>query len=380
MKALLKVIFAKQESFALSLGRVVLTLVVSGLVIAMVGMLIYILAAPAGSETSRVSPPKFDDKFVTPELNPIDRLAKDERIRKARKSFQIALDDVMNQVKQTSKNLHLNRREIEARYEELAEKPENKINMRELASISERMSKEINKSCAQAELSFKQQFENIERDLGQISKKFDVKKSDISTDYNQKISGNIRNNKHCHDQSESVKRIANNLSIAYPGRWGLPPNGDLEFYTDGDRQKSRLPLAVASFLQQVEYNIPDKKQLGNYINSLDVFTQNLSEYYSGVADELEKSNRMTSMNSELLAQDITTRVKQHANSGIIEYSRYVREENLKVDTTYFDRLVSRAMATSPAFVMLAPFLLGAIFMLLFFASERHFRNIKDKSN
>ena len=380
MKALLKVIFAKQESFALSLGRVFLTLVVSGLVIAMVGMLIFTLVAPVASENSRVNPPKFDDKFVTPELNPIDRLAKGERIRKATKSFQISLEDVMDQVTQTSNNLHAKRREIEDRYEELAEKPENKVNMRELAAISERMSKEINKSCVQAELSFKQQFENIERDLGQILKKFDIEKSDISIDYNQKISGNIKNNDHCRAQSESVKKIANNLTVAYPGRWGLPPNGDLEYYGEGNTEKALLPLAVASFLQQVEYDISDKKQLENYINSLVIFTQDLSNYYLSVADELEKSNRMTSMNSELLAQDITTRVKQHANSGIIEYSRYVREENLKVDTTYFDRLISRAMATSPAFVMLAPFLLGAIFMLLFFASERHFRNIKDKSN
>ena len=380
MKALLKVIFAKQERFALSLGRVVLTLVVSGLVIAMVGMLIYIVAAPAGSETSRVSPPNFDDKFVTPELNPIDRLAKGERIRKATKAFKLHLKDVMDQVTQTSNNLHAKRREIEDRYEELAEKPENKVNMRELAAISERMSKEINKSCVQAELSFKQQFENIERDLGQILKKFDIEKSDISIDYNQMISGNIKNNDHCRAQSESVKKIANNLTVAYPGRWGLPPNGDLEDYSEGNTEKALLPLAVASFLQQVEYDISDKKQLENYINSLVIFTQDLSNYYLSVADELEKSNRMTSMNSELLAQDITARVKQHATFGIVEYSRYVREENSKVDTTYFDRLVSRAMATSPAFVMLAPFLLGAIFMLLFFASERHFRNIKDKSN
>jgi hypothetical protein len=170
------------------------------------------------------------------------------------------------------------------------------------------------------------------------------------------------------------------LTVAYPGRWGLPPNGDLEDYGEGNTEKALLPLAVASFLQQVEYDISDKKQLENYINSLVIFTQDLSNYYLSVADELEKSNRMTSMNSELLAQDITARVKQHATFGIVEYSRYVREENSKVDTTYFDRLVSRAMATSPAFVMLAPFLLGAIFMLLFFASERHFRNIKDKSN
>ena len=380
MKALLKVIFAKQESFALSLGRVVLTLVVSGLVIAMVGMLIFTLVAPVALENSRVNPPKFDDKFVTPELNPIDRLAKGERIRKATKSFQISLEDVMDQVTQTSNNLHAKRREIEDRYEELAEKPENKVNMRELAAISERMSKEINKSCVQAELSFKQQFENIERDLGQILKKFDIEKSDISIDYNQKISGNIKNNDHCRAQSESVKKIANNLTVAYPGRWGLPPNGDLEYYGEGNTEKALLPLAVASFLQQVEYDISDKKQLENYINSLVIFTQDLSNYYLSVADELEKSNRMTSLNSELLAQDITTRVKQHAKAGIIEYSRYVREENLKGDTTYYDRLMSLAMTTSPAFATLAPFLLGAIFMLLFFASERHFRNIKDKSN
>ncbi len=380
MKALLKVIFAKQESFALSLGRVVLTLVASGLVIAMVGMLIFTLVAPVALENSRVNPPKFDDKFVTPELNPIDRLAKGERIRKATKSFQLHLKDVMDQVTQTSNNLHAKRREIEDRYEELAEKPENKVNMRELAAISERMSKEINQSCVQAELSFKQQFENIERDLGQILKKFDIEKSDISIDYNQKISGNIKNNDHCRAQSESVKKIANNLTVAYPGRWGLPPNGDLEYYGEGNTEKALLPLAVASFLQQVEYDISDKKQLENYINSLVIFTQDLSNYYLSVADELEKSNRMTSLNSELLAQDITTRVNQHAKARIIEYSRYVREENLKGDTTYYDRLMSLAMTTSPAFATLAPFLLGAIFMLLFFASERHFRNIKDKSN
>ena len=116
----------------------------------------------------------------------------------------------------------------------------------------------------------------------------------------------------------------------------------------------------------------------NFTHSLVSFTKSLSVYYSNVADELEKSNRMTAKNSELLAMDITQQVQNYTINAIQEFETFKYEESLIFETTYSQRLIAHAMTLSPAILVILPFLFGSIFILLFFAYERHFRRINDK--
>jgi hypothetical protein len=128
----------------------------------------------------------------------------------------------------------------------------------------------------------------------------------------------------------------------------------------------------------VEDDINYEENMINFTNSLVSFTKSLSVYYSNVADELEKSNRMTAKNSELLAMDITQQVQNYAINAIQEFETFKYEESLIFETTYSQRLIARAMTLSPAILVILPFLFGSIFILLFFAYERHFRRINDK--
>lgn len=380
MKSFFKNIVNKNEGFALSFGRAFFVIVVSGSFLAIIGLLLYTLLAPLNSDTKRVEQPNFEKTFNAPALNPVDRLAREERIREARKSFEAALTDVMTQVDQTSKNLFKEYREITSRYDELAEKPENKINMRELAAISERMSDELSQSCSKADIAFAQQFGNIKRDISQIAEKYNVAREEISTNHDQRIAKYIRNNEHCLQQSENVKKIAANLSVAYSGNWGLPVDNYRASYLFGEKEKSSLPLAVSNLLWLVEDDINYEQNMINFTNSLVSFTKSLSVYYSNVADELEKSNRMTAKNSELLAMDITQQIQNYTDNAIQEFERFKYEESLISETTYSQRLIIHAQTLSPAILVILPFLFGSIFILLFFAYERHFRRINDKNN
>ena len=172
---LLKSTLTNQEKLTLSFGRFLVILTAAILFIALVGMGLYTLLAPLDPKQERLVPPIFYSNFNAPTLNPVETLKRKEELKKAKESFEINLNDVISQVQVNSQNLRETNNEIVNRYEELANKPENVANMKKLAAISNSMAQELKKACDLTINSNKQQKDNIERDLAQISEKLDRK-------------------------------------------------------------------------------------------------------------------------------------------------------------------------------------------------------------
>ena len=372
----LKVVLSKQEKFTLSFGRSLLILLATILCIAGIGLLLYTILSPFKSDFVDVNEPKFSGHFDTPKLNPIEKIDLDKRIINAKKSFGDHMTDVLSQVEHNTKNLHESRREIETRYNELAGKPENKDNLKHLSDISESMREELDNSCALANKSNNQQLENIEREIDQISSKFEVVKSSISSDYREKISEKFKHEAYeiCLQDNLKVNKIAFNLSNSYPGFWGLPLEDYMASFEDGRDKKTRLPLSVGNLINKLSLLIVDSEKLDDYLDSLVIYSANLSIYYSSIEENLVTTNRLTSEFSTELAKDVTQKIRDHSNKGVKEYLRYVQEKNVNnKETTYKERFLDLLdeMKLRYALLLLALFLVA--FFLLFFASERHFR-------
>lgn len=373
----LKDALSNQEKLTLSFGRLFLILIATIIFVVGIGLLIFTILSPLKSDASVVNSPVFSGHFNAPKLNPIEKIDLDKRIINAKKSFEDHMTDVLSQVEHNTKNLHESRREIEARYDELSLKPENKDNLINLSEISESMRKELDASCELASKSNKQQLENIDREINQISNKFKVPKSAISTDYKEKILVKFEHEAYeiCLQENAKVNRIAFNLSNSYPGFWGLPLE-NLSLYEEGRDKKTRLPLAVGNLINRLGSTIDDSKQLDNYIDSLVAYTANLSNYYTGIENNLAKTNRLTSEFSEELAKDVTLKVSEHSKNGIKEYLRYKEELANFTESTYQERFINLLSQMKFDYLFLLAGFLFVAFLLLFFASERHIRFLR----
>jgi hypothetical protein len=366
----------RMEKLTLSVGRMILIFTATGIVI---GTILYILWAGASAiinDESDVEPLAFDSSFQKPNENPIEEIDRLERLSQAKKSFASAYQDVANQIKLTSKNLRKEYLEITGRYRDLSEKPENQVNMRELAQISQRMSDELSKSCVNGDTAFKQQFDNIERDILQISQKFNVEKDAISTNYQKKLQAMISQNGHCIKQSQLVKGIAENLKKAYPGDWGMPIKN---ISPDGARAKATLEQAVGNKYQRLS-RYYDDEALNNYFESLSKYSASLATYYSNIALDLENTNKMTALNAQILALDITSKIEAHEDAGKSEYSRYMSETRSSVGSTYGERLLYKLGAILSISGILFYVLLAVLLFIIIFALERHNRNLKSLVN
>jgi len=556
---LLKSTLTNQEKLTLSFGRFLVILTAAILFIALVGMGLYTLLAPLDPKQERLVPPIFYSNFNAPTLNPVETLKRKEELKKAKESFEINLNDVISQVQVNSQNLRETNNEIVNRYEELANKPENVANMKKLAAISNSMAQELKKACDLTINSNKQQKDNIERDLAQISEKFKVMKNEISTNHMKHIEANIRIEANCVQYGEKINKIAKNLSETYSGRWGLPllangavdkkiyvplnidpkhgdanvllrdfedgmrvrevvyvddrdnfkdirdqdeteinlviykptssgyldyssqsgelrlvgtpwaSNGTHDFifevgyedlqgkfvgeilygipestysgnpietdakfelihddddifmnnhgeivlrnlvsyeykksyefkikvygsevnyvkdvvvlvdpytYQNGDSEKANLPVSVNNLVEEVEARIDDPIQMNLYIDSLLKYSDNLKRYYDSVEGDLARTNLLTVTNARVLAKSITAKIKTHALNSVVEYKRFKYDEKNREKDTYIDRIktVFSGMMLKFSFTITALFWM--IFVLLFFAAERHFRNLK----
>lgn len=365
------------EVFTLSVGRVLLIFSALAIFVGAVFYVVWTGISAIGDDRPNVKPPLFVSSFQPPNENPIEEVDRRERLKQAKKSFDSSFVDISNQIKLSSKNLRKEYLEITSRYLELSEKPENKINMRKLALISDRMADELSESCRKGELAFKQQFDNINRDIFQVSQKFDVKKDSISNDYLVSLESLVSQNDHCIKQSKLVKAIAKNLKKAYPGDWGLPVRG---ITSNGSRAKSALELAVGNLYKELERIYEDDQSLNSYFETLSNYTASLAVYYSGIAADLESSNKMTANNAEILAADITNNIVEHSENGLKEYLRFESESKTSIETTYIQRLAIKLGVLFGVSSILFYVLLGILLLIIVFALERHNRNLRSLVN
>jgi hypothetical protein len=374
----LKGVLIKQEKFTLSFGRLFLILLSTILFIVGIGLILFTILSPLQSDSAEVNSPLFSGNFVSPKLNPIEKIDLDKRIVNAKKSFEDHMTDVLSQVEHNTKNLHESRREIEARYDELAVKPENKDNLLHLSDISESMRKELDDSCELASKSNNQQLENIEREINQISSKFEVDVSSISIDYKKEIFEKLDHNAYdiCLQDNVKVNKIAFNLRNSYPGFWGLPLEDYMASFEDGRDKKTRLPLSIGNLINKLSVQIDNAEQLDNYVDSLVKYSANLSRYYSSIEENLAKTNRLTSEFSTELAKDVTYKVREHSNKGIKEYLRYKQELANYKESSYKERFMNLLDQMKLRYGLLLKALALVTFFLLFFASERHFRSLR----
>lgn len=360
------------ERLTLKLGRIFLVFTATGIVI---GVLIYALVLSSGAifvANMSVEEVKYQSSFETPKESPIDKINRDQRIEEAQKSFASNLADVEKQIRLSVGKLRKEENEISSR---LAEKADDQLiqnDMKALAKISSTMAKELEGVCSIFDLSIKQQFENIDRDLKQIAQKFDVKADSISTTHNEELTKLVRND-NCVEQSQLVISIADNLRLAYPGDWGLPDVYSMDS-ANGERRKAALNIAVGQLLKEIKISILDEKYLNKYFSTLNSFTEDLAVYYVGVSEDLESSNKMTAANAKVLATDISAKVGEHIEYGIAEYIRYERESS-REELTVWQRVVT-ALGALAGMTMMLYVLVGVLILLIAFSIERHSRFLK----
>lgn len=252
---LLKSAMTKQENITLSFGRYVFILAAAILFITAVGMGLYTLLAPLNSKQEKLVPADYSSHFDVPKYNPVEMLKREEDLKKAKESFKSNLNDVVEQVRANSKNLREVINEIEERYEALGETPDYIGNMRKLDELSNSMSKEIREACEVTNKANNQQKESLERDLAKISERFEFPKGEISTNHVTRVDANIKEDANCLEYSAKIKKIAENLSGAYSGRWGLPYYGKHVF---NQKISQRLELPENSELLGGNYILKGK--------------------------------------------------------------------------------------------------------------------------
>ena len=295
--------------------RVLLVLLVTlGLVAALLFAVINFFMSFESGTSSTATKPTISTTFSTPESDPIEEAAYQERLANARRSFASRAEDSCNQMELRSRDARRTKREIDSRYRERLDETED-INERRRVFESQR--EEYADSCQSTITGNSAEVRKLGEALADTAREFDVDAPDISTTWEPEVLACISNLDHCATYGNWTTEVAETLGNALAGDFGC----------SGPGTKFQLESDVDGVRQFIEDRLASTEDRNAVLDPLRQYTINLSTYYSGRLDGLSLRNQLTEKNAGLLADAMCKDWYAYANATFSEYSDYVAERD-----------------------------------------------------